>query len=196
MNNSLDASARDLTLVDLFEATVANFGTPATAAILTVGALAPLQTAVLAELSYFPWNKFVTSLGPKALELLQIRLLDILVGVWQKSREVLEYRDKARHPPTEEAMIPLIQRSITSDFHPYIEILFRGKTYPVVFDIELKLTMKEIFLEIQNARIKAVHSGSLQGSGSISLLGAELMKKQFPPVNLPGIVKLGQGIRI
>jgi hypothetical protein len=196
MNNSLDASTRDLTLVDLFGATVANFGVPAATAILTVGALAPLQRAVLAELSYFPWAQFVSSLGPKALDLLQTNLLDILVGTWEKSREILEYRDKTKHPPNEVAAVPLYERSITSKLQPYLEILFRGKTYRVAFDIELTLTMKDIILEIENSTIKAVHSGSLQGSGSISLWGVELMKRPFPLVKIPGIVKLGKGIRI
>jgi hypothetical protein len=93
-------------------------------------------------------------------------------------------------------MVPLFERSISSTLHPRIDIVFRGMIYPVVFDVELKLTMKEIFLEIQDATIKAVHSGSLVGSGSISILGAELMNKPFPPVKLPGMVKLGKGIRI
>ncbi len=196
MSNSLNASSRDLTLVELFDLTSGNFCVPTTAAILTVGVLGPLEKAILGEISYFPWVSFVGSLGGKSLELFQTRLLDILVGGWQKTQELLEFRDKTKHPPEEVATVPLFERSFTSEHHPYIEILFRQETYKVVFDVELKLALKELVLEIQDAKIKAVHSGSLEGSGSISLAGADLVTKEFPPVKLPGIVKLGESISI
>jgi len=119
-----------------------------------------------------------------------------LIGTWQKSREILDFRDQQKHPANVVDTVPLFERSIPWKFQPYLEILFRGKVYQVVFDIELTLIMKDIILEIENATIKAVHSGSLDGSGSISLWGAELIKRSFPTVRLPGIVKLGKGIRI
>ena len=196
MKSPLNASARNITLVDLFEPTFDNFCAPAAAVILASVALVPLQSALLRELSYFPWRSFVGSLGTKALDLLQTRLSDILVGTLQKSREILEYRDRAKHPPEEVATVPLFDRPFTSEHHPALEILFRESRYQVVFDLELRLAMKGLILEIENAQIKAVHSGSLEGSGSISLWGVDLLKKQFPPVMLPGIVKLGEGIPI
>jgi hypothetical protein len=63
MNNSLDASTHDLTLVDLFGATLENLGVPAVATIIAVGALVPLETVVLTELSYFPGENFSAHLG-------------------------------------------------------------------------------------------------------------------------------------
>jgi hypothetical protein len=196
IKSPLDASARNITLVDLFEPTFDNFGAPAAAVILTGAALVPLQTALFRELSYFPWKSFVGSLGTKAMDLLRTRLSDILVGTLQKSREILEYRDRAKHPPQEAATVPLFDRTFTSEHHPALEILFRESRYEVVFDVDLRLAMKGLILEIENAQIKAVHSGSLEGSGSISLWGVDLLKKQFPSVMLPGIVKLGRGIAI
>ncbi len=185
-----------LTLTDLFRPNRADFSARATAAILAAGTLLPLQGLLLGELRYFPWQSFLASLGTKALELLQTRLPDILEGAWQKYQELEEYRDPAKHPPNETASVPLLERSFTSEHKPYLQVRFREHTYEVVFLVKLELVLKELTLEVQGGRIRAVQSGSLEGSGTISLGEVELAKKEFEPLPLPGRLALGDGIRL
>ena len=189
-------TGRAISLADLFELAPSSFGAAAAAAIVTSGALAPLQAAVLAELSHFPWQSFIGSLGTRSLELFQTHLSDILQSVWQKYREISEYRDTAKHPPEEVASVPMHEHTFTSKHQPCLEIVFRGTKHRVTFDIQLNLEVTELILSIQSGKIKSVQSGSLRGSGSISLGPVELTRKEFQPILLPGTLALGDGIQI
>ena len=197
MNEILDSSTRDLTLVDLFGANSENFSPGAAAAMLASPALLPLHAAMLGDLSYFPWREFVTGLGISGLELLRTRLLDICVFGLQKSQQILEYRDRTKHPPGQVATVPLFERSFKTQQRPYLEILYRQVPYKIFFEVEVTLTMKQVVLEIRDGRITAVQSGFLEGSGSISYEGNTLLRKdKFATVKLPGILKLKDGIPI
>ena len=197
MKEILDSPTRELTLVDLFGANSENFSLGAAAAMLASPALLPLHAAIAGDLNYFPWREFVTGLGTSALELLQTRLLDICVFGLQKSRQILDYRDRTKHPPGQVATVPLFERSFKTQQRPYLEILYHHVPYKIYFDVEVTLTMKQVVLEIRNGRITAVHSGFLEGSGSVSYEGATILRKdKFATVKLPGILKLKEGIPI
>jgi hypothetical protein len=197
MNKAESHSGTEVvTLRDLFDLTEANFAGAATAAILATQTLAPLELQLLKEMKYFPWKSFAASLGRHALELFRTHLSDILLGAWQKYHVLSEYADSSKHPPGELASVPVFEHTVKSEHHPHLEIRFREQTYEIVFDVELELTLKELILQVQDARIKAIQSGVVEGSGTISLGPAELVKAPFKPRPLPGILRLGEGVSI
>jgi hypothetical protein len=48
----------------------------------------------------------------------------------------------------------------------------------------------------QVAVIKAMDAGTLAGSGTIAVFETELVNQELSPIELPGIVKFGEGIPI
>src|SRR5262249_9763570 len=77
---------------------------------------------------------------------------------WQKSRDILEVSEKTKHNPGQAQTVPLFERDFKTSQSPYLEIVYRQTTYQIYFDVELKLTMKQVILKIQDGRIKAVQS--------------------------------------
>ena len=59
----------------------------------------------------------------KLKDLLAIGIPDILVAAWNKYRILLKYLDREKYPPNESFLVPLAEHSITSEHHPYVEIL-------------------------------------------------------------------------
>ncbi len=92
---------------------------------------------------------------------------------------------------------PLAEHTVKSEHHPYVEILVNGQsTGRIVFDVSIVLILKGFVLKIQDARIKAVQTGSLQGKGKFSLGDAVLAEKVFDQNPLPGSIDLGEGVAL
>lgn len=142
-----------------------------------------------------PWPVVRDAIGEKVGELLEVPLLDVIMGAWKKWAKVMEYADTSKHPPGTINVVPLTEHKVKSEHHPYIEVLVKGRPVAkIVFDIELALSVEGLVLKIENATIKAIQAGTLKGSGSISLKGTTLAKKTFATVPLPGTLHLGTGI--
>lgn len=144
-----------------------------------------------------PWPAVRESIGERAGELLDVPLLDVMMGAWRKWAKVMEYADTGKHPPGEVNLVPLAEHKVRSEHHPFIEVLVKGRLVGrIVFDIELALTVEGLVLKIENATIKSIQAGALKGSGSISLKGTTLAQKTFPAVSLPGVLHLGTGLAL
>ena len=50
--------------------------------------------------------------------------------------------------------------------------------------------------EIQNALIKKIHSGVCMAKGSFLCEGLVLAERESKPLDLPGTIDLGEGLRI
>lgn len=188
--------AIEKTVGDLFTLDKAEFCAKAAKVILSCGALAQMQAAVLTELSYFPWNSFVTSLASKAADLLTNHLDDMMISVLKLYQELVEYADMSKYPPGTMSNVPLVERTVKAEYHPYLDIVFREMEKRVVFDVVLKLEVKSCVLKIEDGCIKAIDTGTLAGSGTIAVFDTELVNQELSPIKLPGIVKFGDGIPI
>src|SRR5262245_18512962 len=60
----------------------------------------------------------------------QIRLVDIFVGAWNKSRELRKYSDPKKYPPDEANFVPLVEHTITSTHQPYLAARSRRSDRP------------------------------------------------------------------
>jgi hypothetical protein len=187
---------KEKTLSDVFTLDKAEFCGKAATAILSSGVLAGMQAAVLTELSYFPWQSFVTSLGSKAAGLLRTNLDEMLISILKLYQELVEYADMSKYPPGTTSMVPLVERTIKAEYHPYLKIVFREMEKDVVFDVVLKLEVKSCVLKIEDGRIRAIQAGTLVGSGTISVFEVNLANQELSPIELPGLVKFGDGISI
>ncbi len=142
-----------------------------------------------------PWPAVKKTIGEKVGELLDVPLLDVMMGGWKKLAKVMEYADTSKYPPGGANLVPLAEHKVTSEHHPYIEVLVKGRPVAkIVFDIELALTVEGLVLKIENATVKSIQAGTLTGSGSISLKGTTLTEKTFPIIPLPGALHLGTGV--
>jgi hypothetical protein len=142
-----------------------------------------------------PWPAVKESLAQKTEGLLDVPLLDVVMGGWKKLAEVMEYADTHKYPLGTTNLVALAEHKVKSEHHPYIEVLVKGRPVAkIVFDIEVVLTVEGLVLKIENAMVKSVQSGTLRGNGSVSLKGTTLLKKTFPTVPLPGTLYLGTGV--
>ena len=175
---------------------------------LDSGALEPLRLhdtdameAIRASLSKAPAvvrNSAVNSVADALKSALNVPLVDVFSVAWTKLLEIRKYCDQSKYPPGQVNNYALAEHVISSDHHPRFQVLLDGAPCgpEIVFDIALKLTIEAACLEILDAKIMGVATGSIQGSGSIGCAGATLVERKTAVLDFPGKYTFGDGISI
>ncbi len=130
-------------------------------------------------------------------KLLKINIVEIMMRPWKNYGGLAKYKDPQKYPPDRTYIVPLLEHTISSSHNPQIvvelEPLFKT-TIPV--DITVELLLKGFALEIQAGKIKKIHTGECKGSGLVQCMNVTLLRKELENIALPGIIDLGEGIRI
>ncbi len=154
-----------------------------------------LRERLAKESKAIKWDAVADMIADKAVELLDIPLLDILVAGWTKSREMERFADPEKFPPQATHLVALAEHTVKSEHHPYLEVSVREAVVGrIPFTLTVTLTLQALELEIQDGRIKAIRSGTLQGGGILALESAVVLEKDFGTLRLPGTLDFGEGI--
>ena len=138
-------------------------------------------------------NKMLSEAG----DLLDIRLLDVMRWAWKRGLELEAYRDTERYPPDKTFSVSLLEHKITSSHAPHMDILMNDKKVGSIhFDLNIEIAIKAVTLEIRNARIKKIHAGDCTAKGRFLCEGLLLAERESKPLNLPGTIDLGEGLKI
>lgn len=133
----------------------------------------------------------------KVGDLLNVGIPEIMVGAWNKYREILKYADREKYDPEETILVPLVEHTIKSEHHPYLEVLINDKPVGKIrCDILISLTVKGITLKIQDAKIKEILTGTCKGKGTLKLENCVILEEDTESLPLPGSISLGEGVPI
>lgn len=125
-------------------------------------------------------------------KLLNVKLVDIFLGAWEKLGELEPYLDPESQPSNQVNLIPLAEHTIHSTHQPVLEIFLREKlAAKLTFEVGLELVLESIVLKIQGGRIREIVSGRYQGTGTIRCRGHTVAQKRSPKYELPGKLVLG-----
>jgi hypothetical protein len=143
------------------------------------------------------WASIARRLPEQLETLLDIDAVEVMVGAWNKSRELRKYRNEAEYPPEQLVLVPLAKHKIESKHAPYVELFVNAQPCGRLnFEIDVSLTLEGAELAIQGGRIKRIRTGSTIGTGTIKCEGAVLGKGERKLLPLPGEIDLGQGVVI
>jgi hypothetical protein len=141
------------------------------------------------------WQMIGMRARSTVLELLDVDLMDVLVTAWGKYRVLAEYAQDSDGSIAHE--VSLADHTVAVTFHPTVDVTVEGLGRgSLTFDLEVAASIKGICLIIRGGRITAVSSGSCSGSVTLELDGTKLVDQEFPEVDLPGVLDLGEGIPI
>jgi hypothetical protein len=133
----------------------------------------------------------------KIAEILDIGILDIMAKAWSKYRILLKYADTEKYPSNETFLVPLVDHTVKSEHHPYIEILINGKPVGKInFTITLYLMIEGIILKVQGGRIKGIDTMTCKGKGTLQCENIPILEKTTRPISFLESIDLGEGIPI
>jgi len=185
------------TLNHFFLFDVQNLTQEKLANIESSGEIAALREILSQKAREIPWPLAFGDILRGIKELLDVKLQDILVGAWEKTQELLIYRDPEKYPPNDTILVHLVEHTINSELHPTLEVVVNelvvGK---IKFIINLALNLKGVILKIKGGKIKEILPGSCKGKGSLAWEKFVLLEEETKTFILPQSLKLGEGIPI
>ena len=156
--------------------------------------LQTLKERLAKEAKKVNWDGLSDVLAQKAIELLDVPVLEILLRAWRKYEQVKKLADD--HPRGKSMRVRVATHSFESQHRPCLEIIVRGlpKKITINFSVLVTVTLDGLLLRIEDGSIKAIETGTLKGQGAFSLESAVLIERDFGPIHLPGTLALGSGI--
>lgn len=141
----------------------------------------------------WPWVRDLVA--EKGQDVLNLNVVEVLAEAWKKYAEIEKYADRQKYGPEESVLVPLVEHTVKSKHHPYVEILLHEKSMGrVEFDLEFSLTLEGFVLKIQDGIIREIQTGSAKGEGKLTLATVTLFKREAKALDFPGHIPLGQGI--
>jgi hypothetical protein len=143
------------------------------------------------------WRMVRSQVPDELGKLLDVDGTDVLIGAWNKARELRKYRDTAKYPPEDVVIVPLAKHKIESKHRPYLEVSVDGHGMGRLhFEADLALTLEGVELTIQGGRIRKIRTGRTVGTGTLKCEGAVLHSIEKRLASLPGTIDLGEGVLI
>jgi hypothetical protein len=137
--------------------------------------IAELRSTVNEKLPLVEWTSVYNQILGKCPELLEFKLLDILIGGWRKYQQIEQYFEQGKTNPEVSFSVPLVNHTIVSEHHPKIEIRMNEiKLGTIDFEILLKLELSGIILNIKGGEIDGVKAGNCKCKGSVACEGIVL----------------------
>jgi len=147
--------------------------------------ISSLKVKMSEELKGVKWSLVFDEILNKVTDLLDIDLYDILKSAWKKYKIIDKYLDKENYSPGETFLVPLVEHTIKSEHHPYIEIFVNeNKLGKVTFQLLLSLKINGVILKIQDGEIKEIQEGNCKGEGVVKYKDIVLLEKKLDIINL------------
>ncbi|MEJ2535330.1 MAG: hypothetical protein P8008_07705 [Gammaproteobacteria bacterium] len=129
--------------------------------------------------------------------LLDISLVDVLLGGWVKLRALQKYAtgDKLVSDKTHEHT--LSEHRVSSKHKPHVQLyVYEQLVCDVPLELELALVPARSKLLIRKGRIIGVKLSGCVASASLSCHGKELLSEKSEEIDFPAEIKLGRGVAI
>lgn len=138
-------------------------------------------------------NRLTEMLSGALAELLDVNVLELLVGSWLKHRELIE----ATKDGGNGTLVELGAHSFSSSHKPKVEVVLNGATVSSIdIEIELSLTLGLAQLLVQGPYIRELRLGELKCKGALSIEGQEVLSKPLAEVDIPGKFTFEPGLPV
>ena len=154
----------------------------------------PKLIAILANFTPDVLGAVQSEIKTAISEVFQINILSVLVGGWNKYKDVSDALEASRKKPKDTILKQLVDHTVKMENHPYID-LYKDEQPVLGGRIQFKSTaaleVKGLLLKIQNGEITQVLTGTCQGSFQLALEdGGVITQVNTEPFDLPGSVNV------
>jgi len=159
--------------------------------------VAEVREALARHAPSIPWASTQREVEKKIVEALHVDVGQLLIGTWLRSALLVKYLDSSRYPATETILAHLSEHTVKTTLKPSIGI-YVGEMLVTSVPVEalLSLTVKGFILTIRDGQVLQMTTGTCQAKGRVTVAGVVLVEKAAKAIELPGVVRFGEGRRI
>jgi len=130
------------------------------------------------------------------LDLLDIDIVDVLLGGWKAHQEVRRQLRTTAADPSRLARVHLARHTIRSTHAPSVEFRLHGKTLvELTFPMELAFEIEAVELLLRAGSVREIRPGDARFRGTVKLEHTVLLQRELSPIALPGRIDLDMGTR-
>jgi hypothetical protein len=145
--------------------------------------LPPVPEGVSSLISGFEWR----NLGERVFDLLDLNIVDILIGGWSTYHEVQAQLRATRDEPGRTVLVQLAHHTLASSHASSIELRAQGrKVLELSFPIELAFEIDAAELTLRGGRVREIRAGDVQARGTVKLENTVILERKLSPLRLPG----------
>ena len=188
------ADLEELTIADLFA--LSNHSTKL-AAGLDPEQFKAMQAEAKSLGEPVAWSEMRGEIAGVMTDALRTKVIGAWVSAWQTCKEVTEKAEKSHNSPNTPFSCTLVEHSIDSTLHPYVEVTIGQKLVQRIdFDVTLSTQIDVLILKLKGGSIVSIQPGRCECSGTIEAQGVQLAERKLAQLDLPGNLVLKHPIPI
>jgi hypothetical protein len=154
------------------------------------------KSKITGVLEGMQWSGLEAAAGSKFSDILDIiDPVTLFAGAWEKYKLLSDAAERSKSGQTE--FVRMAEHPVTSKLHPYVEIrLGPDVIRDIQFEVTLSLKLKGIIVRVESGEIRGIEAGTCEGSAEVVVSECSIWKHDIEPINLPGKIRLRQGIPI
>ena len=146
------------------------------------------QESVSKEVKTIKWPAAMPDVTEKICELFDVKLPDLFLVSWKKADDLRKVLAESKKTPEVTKYLELVDHSIRSEHHPYIEARIRNMPVKKIeFAVKLSFKLKGFVLKIKAGEIEEMLTGSCEVEGKVEYAGLTIAEKKLSPINLPAL---------
>ena len=134
-----------------------------------------------------PLDTVLDGIGKAVQHALDVPVTDILVGAWQRARELRAALETTSRSPHATVLVPLVSHTISSEHRPYVDVVVEGVALArLVFPVKVEFRLAGVVLRVSGGRITEILAGSVKATGTLRFGDVVLLQKALGPIAIPG----------
>ena len=140
-----------------------------------------------------PLGTVLDGIGRAVQDLLDVPVSDILVGAWNRSRDLKAAIEKTRASDDATELVPLLGHTITSEHRPSVEIVKDEVAIArLVFPLTLEFRLEGVVLRVRKGRIREILAGTVKVKATMKFGDFVVFDKALAPISIPGALTVGR----
>ena len=150
-----------------------------------------IKTALAKAVPGLPLGPIIDGVSKGLETALDVPISSMLVGAWDRARELRAAIQQTRDADNEAVLLPLLDHTITSDHRPHVDVVLSGAPIArLVFPLTVAFQLEGIVLRIAKGRIADVLAGRMTVKATLKFAEFVLIEKALPPITIPGTLAL------
>ena len=136
-----------------------------------------------------PLGTLVEGISKAVQDALDIPVTDVVIGAWQRARDLRAALETTRESAEATALVPLLSHAITSEHRPYVDIVVEGVPLArLVFPVKVEFRLEGVVVRVRQGQIADILAGSIQVKGTLKFGDFVLFERALAPISIPGVL--------
>lgn len=141
-----------------------------------------------------PLSVLLDGVSRAVQDVLDVPVTDVLVGAWERARDLRAALETTRRSPSASALVPLVAHAISSEHRPYVDVVVGGVPLTrLVFPVSVKFGLEGVVVRVQQGRITEILAGTVKIKGTVKFGDFVLFEKSLAPIPIPGALAVSGG---